>query len=301
MPLTEQETLEIQSALKRCRPEVLEATLRFRETGDQTELPLIVYGIIERHLAAELTEKTDIHTLPDSTRLIEDLSVDSLTLLEIVLSIEEAVGISIENEELREIRTLGDVKTFIAKKVSKDGAKKDDSDDEAKKEYDFAAISVVLPQQPPFLFLDKATIENETVTAGYHIRGDEYFLEGHFRNNPVFPASIVFEALGQAACLWVLESAPKRLEIDLEAAEVLFASMGTTQFYRRAKPGDYLEFHLELQKLKSSLAIFNGQVHVRGERVARVENLMLAFGHSVMEHLDQIEIGSTQKEVASEI
>jgi len=49
------------------------------------------------------------------------------------------------------------------------------------------------------------------VNASYTIKGDEFFLEGHFKDEPIFPASIVFEAMGQAAGLWVLENAPAQV------------------------------------------------------------------------------------------
>ena len=118
-PPTEQEINHLRTSLKRCSAETIEAAVRFRTTGDIAELPTVVYGIIERHLPAENTRS--LADAPDDTRLIEDLGIDSLTLLEIVLSIEETVGISIENEELREIATLGQVKTFIAHKIATAG------------------------------------------------------------------------------------------------------------------------------------------------------------------------------------
>ena len=91
--------------------------------------------------------------------------------------------ISIENEELREIRTLGEVKTFITNKLS--GTNGVTEEKSAKvRYYDRLEITSRLPQQPPFLFVDEAQIEGETVRARYTVRGDEFFLEGHFKDNP---------------------------------------------------------------------------------------------------------------------
>lgn len=290
MALTEQQALDLKTALKRCRPETLEAALRFRESGDPAEVPTIVYGIIERHLVAEATER--LAGASDDTRLVEDLGIDSLTMLEIVLSVEETLNISIENEQLKDIHTLGEVKTFIAHKVA--GGSGEDAAARTKlRRYDREAIAGVLPQQPPFLFLDEAELEEQTVRARYTVRGDEQFLEGHFKNNPIFPASIVFEALGQAACLWVLENLPDRsARLDPAAGEVLFASMENAHFYRRAKPGDTLEFEAKLHQMHEPLAVFDGVVKVRGERLAHIEHLVLAFGAQVAEHLHQAEEAS---------
>ena len=195
MAPTEQDILNLRASLKRCSNETVEAAVRFRLSGDAKEIPPIVYGIIERHLSPE--HNRSLSSAGDETRLIEDLGIDSLTLLEIVLSIEETLGISIENEELREILTLGQVKTFIARKIS-GGGEQDAGKAIKVRRYTREDIALRLPQQPPFFFLDDAQIDGNIVRARYRLRGDEFFLEGHFKDNPVMPASIVFEAIGQA-------------------------------------------------------------------------------------------------------
>jgi 3-hydroxyacyl-[acyl-carrier-protein] dehydratase len=212
----------------------------------------------------------------EDTRLIEDLGLDSLTLLEIVLSIEEVLKLRIENEELREIRTLGQLNKFLHAKIT--GAQTETST----KHYTREHIALVLPQQPPFMFLDTAELNGETLTASYTIKGTESFLEGHFRDEPVFPASIVFEAMGQAACLWLLEKAPAQLGKDIKSNRVFFASLDGAHFYRKTRPGEKLEFTQKLIKLREPLAIFEGAVTSNGERVAKVERLVLAFGDQLL-------------------
>ena len=147
------------------------------------------------------------------------------------------------------------------------------------KRFTHEEICAVLPQQPPFMFLDESEIAGDTVNSTYRIRGDEFFLKGHFKNDPVFPASIVFEALGQAACLWLLVNAQARLGAPLSAGQVLFASMDGAHFYRKARPGDTLVMKLKLAQLRAPLAIFRGSVWTREEqRVAELEKVVLAFG-----------------------
>lgn len=295
MSPTEQEIVSLRTALKRCSAETVEAAIRFRTTGDPAAIPPVVYGIIERHLSPENTR--NLAAAPQTTRLITDLGVDSLTLLEIVLSIEETLNISIENDELREIQTLGEVKDFITGKIS--GGGRNGSAVATTEKLNREAIMACMPQQPPFLFLDDAEIDGNFVRARYLVQGDEFFLEGHFKDNPVVPASIVFEALGQAACLWVLQSAPEQLHVELRSNEVLFASMEEAHFYRRAKPGDLLEFEAEMIRLRAPLAVFRGDVKLHGEKLAQIEHLVLAFGQEVIEHLDQREKAELSAAVTS--
>lgn len=290
-PLTEEQIQELRTALKRCSPETIEAAVRFRQTRDPKEVPTIIYGIIDRHMPPESPKK--LADADDSTELVQGLGVDSLTMLEIVLSIEETLGISVDNEELRSIHTLGDVKSFIARKLSGAGGA-DSTGGRASRRFRREEIASILPQQPPFFFLDEAEIDDKTVRAKYQVRGDEYFLEGHFKDNPVFPASIVFEALGQAGCLWILESVAAK---DAEAkTDIVFASMEEAHFHRRARPGDLLELTLEVDRVREPLAIFKGSVKCDGQRVAEVARLMLAFGPNIAE---QAEVLAVERDLAS--
>jgi 3-hydroxyacyl-[acyl-carrier-protein] dehydratase len=264
---------DLDEALRRCTPETFAAAKRYRETGDVTAIPAIVFGIIDRYQPA--TAPVQLANADDTTRLIEDLGLDSLTLLEIVMSIEEVLQIRIANEELRGIRTLAQLNKFLAAKIS--GEEIASSEPVSSKKFTREQILLTLPQQPPFLFLDDASIDGNAIKASYTIRGDEYFLEGHFKGDPIFPASIVFEAMGQAACLWVLENAGG----EIPSNQVFFASLEDAHFYRKTRPGDRLEFEQTLIQMHQPLAIFSGKVSCNGERVAAIERLTLAFGESV--------------------
>ena len=272
--LTENDLADLKEGLRRCSPETIEAAIRYRQTGDLDAIPLVVFGILDRYQPA--TAPIKLSEANENTRLIEDIGLDSLTLLEIVLSIEEVLKLRIENEELREIRTLGQLNKFLHAKIT--GAKPE----APAKRYTREQIALVLPQQPPFMFLDEASLNGETLKASYTIKGNESFLEGHFKDEPIFPASIVFEAMGQAACLWVLEKAPAQLGKPIKSNHVFFASLDGAHFYRKTRPGDKLEFDQKLVKLREPLAIFEGTVTSHGERVAKIERLVLAFGEELL-------------------
>ena len=54
---------------------------------------------------------------------------------------------------------------------------------------------------PPFLFVREATLSSGWATGTYTITGEEAFRAGHFKDNPIFPASIMLEALGPRAVM----------------------------------------------------------------------------------------------------
>lgn len=276
--LSEAELTQIRNSFRRCSNETLDAIIDFRQTKNAQKIPQIVIGIIERYTPAEHSKK--VASMDESTRLIEDLGIDSLTMLEVVLSIEEALSIRIENEELMQIRTLGEVKTFIANKINGVSTTTTSSAAGKSKRLSREEIIMTLPHQPPFLFLDSAEIDGDVIRAHYQIKGDEYFLEGHFKDNPVFPASIVFEAMGQAACLWILAKAEEKLGKPLDSKNVLFGSMESAHFHRKAKPGEKLDFEISLSKLREPLAIFSCKAAVAGEKLATIEELVIVFGEA---------------------
>jgi 3-hydroxyacyl-[acyl-carrier-protein] dehydratase len=115
MNLSDSRRDDIASALKRCSPQTVEAAARFQETRDPAEVPKVVYGILERELGEQSAGK--LASMPGTSRLVEDVGLDSLGLMEAVMSVEEVLGITIDNSELRQIATLEDLNAFIRKKL----------------------------------------------------------------------------------------------------------------------------------------------------------------------------------------
>lgn len=67
-------------------------------------------AVIADKLSVEVSE-----VIPEAT-FREDLGADSLDLFEVVMGIEEEFGISIENEDLEKIQTVGDALAYITDK-----------------------------------------------------------------------------------------------------------------------------------------------------------------------------------------
>ena len=109
-------------------------------------------------------------------------------MLEIVMLVEQTLQVSIDNEELRDLRTIGDVKAYLSAKA------RGEKPPTRSKTYRIEEIASLMPHREPFLFLESVKIDGDEATGTYGISGNEYFLDGHFKENPVFPASIMIEA-----------------------------------------------------------------------------------------------------------
>jgi len=106
----------LRETLKRCSPETAEAAIDFRKTGNLDNVGVIILGIIERF--AEPDKKELLKNPPDDMVLSKELGLDSLTMVEIILMVEDAVGAQIDNSEIQNLKTLGDIKNFIRSKAS---------------------------------------------------------------------------------------------------------------------------------------------------------------------------------------
>ena len=55
----------------------------------------------------------DVNTMTAETSFKEDLGADSLDLFEMVMALEEEFEIEIPTEDLENIKTIGDVETYL--------------------------------------------------------------------------------------------------------------------------------------------------------------------------------------------
>ncbi len=113
--ITDDDLKNLEEVLKRCPAGTLEGLLRYRQAGEVEGFRVFLTGCIKRHTDDEF------HGLLDSGRsdlsFIDDIGIDSMTMMEIVMMIEECLNIKIENKDLMEIRTMGDLDAYVQKTV----------------------------------------------------------------------------------------------------------------------------------------------------------------------------------------
>lgn len=269
-PVAPEDEAALRESLKRCSPSTFEAAIQFRKTGNPEHLPAVVIGVIERFVEPDL--RTKLKDADDDLRLIEDLGIDSLTMMEIVILVEDVLQMSINNDELRNLRTVGDVKMFIDCKVRGLPLPK------PTKFLPIEQIAATMPIQPPFLFLNEASVSSSGANAKYKISGQEFFLQGHFKDNPVMPASIMLEALGQLAVLFLLEGLAPEPGKAVNPQMIFFTGCEGVRAHRVCKPGDILTLSIKPKRMKMPLATFEGSIRVGQEKAVIAEEITLTFG-----------------------
>lgn len=57
--------------------------------------------------------RVDINTITADTDIIKDLNADSLDIVELLMSIEQDLGVVVPDEDVQNFRTVGDVATYL--------------------------------------------------------------------------------------------------------------------------------------------------------------------------------------------
>lgn len=116
----------------------------------------------------------------------------------------------------------------------------------------------LLPHRPPMLLVDDAEVVEGGARGSYTVRGDEWFLVGHFPGNPVTPGVILCEMLAQAACVLLAEQAA--------GATPYFTGLNNVRFRNPLLPGDTLKSVCVITKAKPPFYFAKGEGFV-GEKL----------------------------------
>ena len=82
-----------------------------------SEASVEVVGERLRGLMAEQLGVDPGEMRPEAS-ILEDLGADSLDVVELVMAIEEAFDIEVSDEDAEAMRTVGDVESYVAKRLS---------------------------------------------------------------------------------------------------------------------------------------------------------------------------------------
>lgn len=131
-----------------------------------------------------------------------------------------------------------------------------------------------LPQGDPFVFVDQATVGDGHVRGCYTITGDECFAAGHFPGRFVFPASIMVEALGQLAIVYLMRQAGS---VAIDPESVYFIKSEDVSCRRRCLVGERLDMTMKVLRSREPLIQFAGEIRVNGALSLKLSSMTLSF------------------------
>lgn len=114
-PPTEEQIDQIRRNFKRCREGTFEAIIDLQRTGDPEFIPTIVRGVVWRYVHSDVQPRVDQATIETP---LGSLGIDSLTMMEIVLDVQDALDLVIEDADLKQMKTIGDVIGFLQQRFA---------------------------------------------------------------------------------------------------------------------------------------------------------------------------------------
>lgn len=142
--------------------------------------------------------------------------------------------------------------------------------------FDVERIMEALPHRYPFLLVDRVVeFEPERrIVATKNVTINEPFFAGHFPGHPIMPGVLIVEGMAQAGGLLLMHLAE-----DPASKVVYFMALDEVRFRRPVRPGDQLEYEVELVQMRKRI------LRMRG--VTRVDGIVVAEGSMMAQLVDR--------------
>ena len=94
-------------------PPALDAIRQYRESHKPELVHTIVNGIVEKYLPPEMRDRA-----AEAMKAPNAFGIESVTLMEIMLDIQDALGLEITDNELRGLKNFDDATVLLRQKVA---------------------------------------------------------------------------------------------------------------------------------------------------------------------------------------
>ncbi|MBQ8649050.1 MAG: beta-hydroxyacyl-ACP dehydratase [Clostridia bacterium] len=125
-------------------------------------------------------------------------------------------------------------------------------------------IMKILPHRDNMLLLDEVENKDGNAIGHYTVRGDEFFLKGHFPDNPIVPGVILCEILAQSACVLMQDAMS-------EGKLPVYTGLNNVKFRTPVRPGDTVETQCHIKRAKHPFYFAEGTVTVGGKLCVSAE------------------------------
>ena len=122
-------------------------------------------------------------------------------------------------------------------------------------------IEKIIPHRDSMLLIDEAEITEDKKAIGkYTIKGNEWFLDGHFPGNPIVPGVVLCEMMAQTCSVLF-----KEIDAKIENATPMFTGLNNVKFKNPVRVGDKIIFECEINRAKPPFYFASGKGSVKGK------------------------------------
>ena len=138
---------------------------------------------------------------------------------------------------------------------------------------DIMEIQKIIPHRYPFLLLDRITnlVKGESVVGYKNVTIGDNVFQGHFPGHPIYPGVMILEGMAQTGGILAFKSMDNMTDEEAANKVVYFMSIDKAKFRAPVRPGDKLEYRVDMIKQKGAIWVFDGKAYVDDSLVAQAE------------------------------
>lgn len=144
-------------------------------------------------------------------------------------------------------------------------------------DWNIEKIRKVLPQDIPFLFVDKVVdidTDNKRVVCEKNVTINEPFFQGHFPSKPVMPGVLILESLAQASIILYAVLKPKIASMN----PTYYLGRVEAKFLKPVMVGDVLRLEVKAYKVLDNAGVVEANAIVDDNVVVKAR---ISFGIKV--------------------
>ena len=124
-------------------------------------------------------------------------------------------------------------------------------------------IKKILPHREPMLLIEEVDVNEQGEAVGkYTVKGDEFFLQGHFPGNPIVPGVIQCEMIAQTAVALIP---------DVHDSLPMYTGLNNVKFKNPLLPGDTAVMTVSLTARRGIFCFAKGKLEANGKLCTSAE------------------------------
>lgn len=124
-------------------------------------------------------------------------------------------------------------------------------------------IKKILPHREPMLLVEEIEVTADGTAVGkYTVKGDEFFLQGHFPDNPIVPGVIQLEMIAQTSVALIT---------DRTEGVPVYTGIKNVRFKNQLLPGETAIMQVKITARKGMFVFAEGSLSANGKLCTTME------------------------------